>query len=128
MDALKQTDPEVSCILESETKRQRETLNLIASENYASKAVLQAQGSIFTNKYAEGYPNARVIPGIGIAFSVFIRKYRSLGLQHSFASVVFRSDQIQRFTLPLGFTFKNATDFGVSLLKSIHSYPRSILI
>jgi glycine hydroxymethyltransferase len=63
MDALKQTDPEVSCILENETKRQRETLNLIASENYASKAVLQAQGSIFTNKYAEGYPGARYYAG-----------------------------------------------------------------
>jgi glycine hydroxymethyltransferase len=65
MDALKQTDPEVSCILENEIKRQKGTINLIASENYASKAVMEAQGSVFTNKYAEGYPEARYYAGCG---------------------------------------------------------------
>ena len=44
MSSLSQTDPEVSCILEREIKRQKETINLIASENYASRAVLEAQG------------------------------------------------------------------------------------
>ena len=63
MSSLKQTDPEVSSILDREMKRQKGTINLIASENYASRAVLEAQGSIFTNKYAEGYPGARYYGG-----------------------------------------------------------------
>jgi glycine hydroxymethyltransferase len=63
MASLKQTDPEVSRILDNEAKRQKDTINLIASENYTSRAVLEAQGSIFTNKYAEGYPGARYYGG-----------------------------------------------------------------
>ncbi len=63
MGSLKQTDPEVSCILENEIKRQKETINLIASENYTSRAILEVQGSVFTNKYAEGYPGARYYGG-----------------------------------------------------------------
>ena len=63
MNSLSQVDPQVNAILEKEKKRQKETLNLIASENYASRAVLEAQGSIFTNKYAEGYPSARYYGG-----------------------------------------------------------------
>ncbi len=56
-------DTEVTRILELETKRQKETINLIAAENYASRAVLQAQGSVLTNKYAEGYPERRYYAG-----------------------------------------------------------------
>ena len=56
---IQQVDPEMAEILDAELIRQRETLVMIPSENYASKAVLQAQGSILTNKYAEGYPGAR---------------------------------------------------------------------
>ncbi|MCA9821852.1 MAG: serine hydroxymethyltransferase, partial [Dehalococcoidia bacterium] len=56
MDALHRGDPEVAAIVDRETQRQIETLELIASENYASSAVLGATGSVFTNKYAEGYP------------------------------------------------------------------------
>ena len=56
-------DTEVTRILEQEAKQQKETINLIAAENYASKAVLQAQGSILTNKYAEGYPGQRYYAG-----------------------------------------------------------------
>jgi glycine hydroxymethyltransferase len=63
MDSLSQTDPEISHALELEAKRQRETINLIASENYASRAVLQAEGSFLTNKYAEGYPGKRYYGG-----------------------------------------------------------------
>ena len=63
MDSLNQTDPEISQALELEAKRQRETINLIASENYASRAVLQAEGSFLTNKYAEGYPGKRYYGG-----------------------------------------------------------------
>jgi len=56
-------DMEVSRIIEQEAKHQKETINLIAAENYASKAVLRAQGSILTNKYAEGYPGRRYYAG-----------------------------------------------------------------
>jgi glycine hydroxymethyltransferase len=54
---------EAERLIELELKKQRETINLIAAENYASKAVLQAQGSVLTNKYAEGYPGNRYYAG-----------------------------------------------------------------
>jgi glycine hydroxymethyltransferase len=63
MDSLSQNDPEISNAIELEKKRQRETINLIASENYASRAVLEAQGTFLTNKYAEGYPGKRYYGG-----------------------------------------------------------------
>jgi glycine hydroxymethyltransferase len=56
---ISQVDPEMAACLQEELDRQRNTLVMIPSENYASKAVLAAQGSVLTNKYAEGYPNAR---------------------------------------------------------------------
>ena len=63
MSFLSQVDPEVSHALDMEKRRQCETVNLIASENYASKAVLEAQGSFLTCKYAEGYPRHRYYGG-----------------------------------------------------------------
>ncbi len=60
---LSQVDPDVAEILDAELGRQQHTLILIASENYASKAVLQTQGCIMTNKYAEGYPGKRYYNG-----------------------------------------------------------------
>jgi glycine hydroxymethyltransferase len=62
-DALKTADPEVYAAIEAEEIRQREKLLLIASENFASPAVLAAQGSVLTNKYAEGYPGRRYYGG-----------------------------------------------------------------
>jgi glycine hydroxymethyltransferase len=61
--ALERTDPEVFASIERETQRQRDNLELIASENIVSEAVLEAQGSILTNKYAEGYPGKRYYGG-----------------------------------------------------------------
>jgi len=63
MSFLSQLDPEISYALTVEAQRQRETANLIASENYASQAVLEAQGSFLTDKYAEGYPQRRYYGG-----------------------------------------------------------------
>ncbi len=63
LDALRTTDPEVAAALQAEVARQEETLVLIASENFASRAVLEAMGSVFTNKYAEGYPGRRYYGG-----------------------------------------------------------------
>ncbi len=56
-------DKEIKALIEDETKRQNEGIELIASENYPSKDVMEAQGSIFTAKYAEGYPNKRYYGG-----------------------------------------------------------------
>jgi glycine hydroxymethyltransferase len=61
--SLAQADPEVAAALEKETLRQHEGLEMIASENFVSEAVLEAAGSIFTNKYAEGYPGRRYYGG-----------------------------------------------------------------
>jgi glycine hydroxymethyltransferase len=63
MDSLKERDREISLLIEQERTRQEETINLIASENYTSKAVREASGSVLTNKYAEGFPGKRYYAG-----------------------------------------------------------------
>ena len=60
---LSEVDPEVAEALELELARQRSTLEMIASENFVPRAVLEAQGSVLTNKYAEGYPGRRYYGG-----------------------------------------------------------------
>lgn len=62
-ETLQQVDNELFCAIENEARRQEDHVELIASENYVSPAVLQAQGSILTNKYAEGYPGKRYYGG-----------------------------------------------------------------
>ena len=62
-DSLKLVDEEIYNAIESEHKRQNEKIELIASENFTSKAVMEAMGSVFTNKYAEGYPAKRYYGG-----------------------------------------------------------------
>ena len=61
--ALWETDPQIAAAIDNETRRQHEGLELIASENFVSEAVLEAAGSVFTNKYAEGYPGKRYYGG-----------------------------------------------------------------
>ena len=61
--SLKQVDQEIYQAIQNEKKREQDKIILIASENTASPAVLEAQGSIFTNKYAEGYPGRRYYGG-----------------------------------------------------------------
>src|SRR6476661_4474252 len=63
MDILKQADPEVFAAIQGERKRQQFGLEMIASENYTSAAVMAAQGTCLTNKYAEGYPGKRYYGG-----------------------------------------------------------------
>ena len=60
---LGQSDPEIASAIDRELVRQREKIELIASENIVSRAVLEAQGSVLTNKYAEGYPGRRYYGG-----------------------------------------------------------------
>src|SRR5262245_64887999 len=62
-ETLSDSDPEIAAALEAEVRRQDETLVLIASENFASRAVLEAMSSVLTNKYAEGYPGRRYYGG-----------------------------------------------------------------
>lgn len=60
---LSEVDPEIAAVLEQELDRQRHTLEMIASENFVSRAILETQGSVLTNKYAEGYPGKRYYGG-----------------------------------------------------------------
>ena len=60
---LYEVDPQISNAIDNEVRRQHEGLELIASENFVSETVLEAAGSVFTNKYAEGYPGKRYYGG-----------------------------------------------------------------
>ena len=78
---LSEVDPEIAAVLEQELGRQRGTLEMIASENFVPRAVLEAQGSVLTNKYAEGYPGRRYYGGcefVDVAESLAISRAKSL--------------------------------------------------
>ena len=60
---LSEVDPEIAAVLQQELDRQRHTLEMIASENFVSRAILETTGSVLTNKYAEGYPGKRYYGG-----------------------------------------------------------------
>src|SRR6201995_3636171 len=64
---LADSDPEIAAQISNEIKRQHEGLEMIASENFVSRAVLEAAGTVFTNKYAEGYPGKRYYGGCEFA-------------------------------------------------------------
>jgi glycine hydroxymethyltransferase len=86
---LAQTDPEIAHAVADELKRQQEKIELIASENIVSKAVLEAQGSVLTNKYAEGYPGRRYYGGceyVDVAEELAIDRAKRL-FDCSFANV-----------------------------------------
>jgi glycine hydroxymethyltransferase len=86
-DALRAVDPEVADALDDELRRQRTALQLIASENLTSPAVLAAQGSVLTNKYAEGYPGRRYYGGcefVDVAEQLAIERAKELfGAEHA---------------------------------------------
>ncbi len=87
MDILQQVDPEVWQAIQGERRRQQDGLEMIASENYTSSAVLAAQGSVLTNKYAEGYPGRRYYGGcqfVDVAEQLAIdRAKRLFGAEHA---------------------------------------------
>lgn len=87
MNYLKKTDPEIYSAIQGETKRQMEKLELIASENYVSPSVLQAQGSVLTNKYAEGLPQKRYYGGcewVDVAETLAIERTKKVfGCEHT---------------------------------------------
>ena len=79
--ALEETDPEIAAAIGQELAREQDGIELIASENIVSRAVLQAQGSVLTNKYAEGYPGRRYYGGCGpadIAETLAIERAKTL--------------------------------------------------
>jgi glycine hydroxymethyltransferase len=86
LSALTETDPEIAAAIEKEYKRQFEHIELIASENFTSRAVMEAQGSCLTNKYAEGYPGRRWYGGcehVDIVETLAIERAKKLfGAQH----------------------------------------------
>ena len=78
---LSEVDPEIAAVLEQELGRQRDTLEMIASENFVPRAVLESQGSVLTNKYAEGYPGRRYYGGceyVDVAESLAIERAKAL--------------------------------------------------
>lgn len=86
-ETLKQFDPEITTAIQNETARQEYKLEMIASENFVSKAVMEAQGSLFTNKYAEGYPSKRYYGGCeyaDVVESLAIERAKKLfGAEHA---------------------------------------------
>ena len=84
---LYEVDPQVAAAISNEVRRQHEGLELIASENFVSEAVLEAMGSVFTNKYAEGYPKKRWYGGcenVDTAEQLAIdRALRLFGAEHA---------------------------------------------
>ncbi|HEU0264835.1 MAG TPA: serine hydroxymethyltransferase, partial [Geobacterales bacterium] len=87
MSILQAFDPEVAQAINQETERQEHNLELIASENFVSEAVLEAQGSVLTNKYAEGYPGKRYYGGchyVDIVENLAIERAKELfGAEHA---------------------------------------------
>jgi len=86
-DKLAQFDPEITAAIRKETERQEHSLEFIASENFVSEEVLAAQGSVLTNKYAEGYPSKRYYGGcefVDVAEDLAIKRAKELfGAEHA---------------------------------------------
>jgi glycine hydroxymethyltransferase len=87
IDHIRAADPEIAAAIDAELNRQRNTIELIASENFCSRAVLEAAGTVLTNKYAEGYPGKRYYGGcdeVDVAESLAIERAKKLfGAEHA---------------------------------------------
>src|SRR6185369_7544131 len=85
--SLREVDPEIAHVIDQELGRQRDEIELIASENIVSRAVLEAQGSVLTNKYAEGLPGKRYYGGcqyVDVAETLAINRVKKLfGAEHA---------------------------------------------
>jgi len=122
LEQLRRVDPDVYQALEKEKSREREKIVLIASENYASQAVLEAQGSIFTNKYAEGYPGRRYYGGCEYADEVetlaITRAQELFGAEH--VNVQPHSGSQANMAVYLAFLKPGDTILGMSLSHGGH--------
>jgi len=120
--SLERTDPEIWNLLGQETRRQEEHIELIASENYASPAVLAAQGSALTNKYAEGYPGARYYGGcafVDVVEHIAIERAKQL-FGAEFANVQPHSGSQANQAVYLAFLKPGDTILGMSLAHGGH--------
>src|SRR5450755_311246 len=119
---LADTDPEIASIVERENHRQEEHIELIASENYASPAVMAAQGSQLTNKYAEGYPGKRYYGGceyVDIVEQLAIDRLKLLfGAEH--ANVQPNSGSQANQAVLFGLLQPGDTIMGMSLAEGGH--------
>src|SRR2546428_8444937 len=115
--ALQETDPEIARLIETEERRERDTIRLIPSENYVSHAVLAATGSVLTNKYSEGYAGKRYYEGqqlIDPLESLAIERAKSLfGAEH--ANVQPYSGSPPNLAVYLAFLKPADTVMGMSL-------------
>jgi glycine hydroxymethyltransferase len=122
MSFLKQTDPDVFDAIQKETQRLEGNLELIASENVVSEAVLEAQGSVMTNKYAEGYPGKRYYGGceyVDIVESLAIERAKQLfGADH--ANVQPHSGSQANMTVYLSVLQPGDTYLGMNLAHGGH--------
>src|SRR5262249_1850214 len=110
-------DPELWQAIQGESRRQEEYIELIASENYASPRVLQAQGSVLTNKYAEGYPNKRYYGGcqyVDIAEQLAIDRAKKL-FNADYANVQPHSGTQANLAVYTALVSPGDTIFGMSL-------------
>ncbi|HEY1411734.1 MAG TPA: serine hydroxymethyltransferase, partial [Rhodopila sp.] len=119
---LAETDPELAAAIRSEFDRQQDGIELIASENIVSAAVLEAQGSVLTNKYAEGYPGRRYYGGcayVDIAENLAIDRAKKL-FNCAFANVQPHSGAQANQTVFLALLQPGDTILGMSLAAGGH--------
>src|SRR6476469_6685590 len=119
---LAEADPEIADVIGKELGRQRDEIELIASENIVSRAVLEAQGSVLTNKYAEGYPGRRYYGGcqfVDIAETIAIERAKKL-FGCSFANVQPNSGSQMNQAVFLALTKPGETFMGLDLAAGGH--------
>ena len=114
---LAATDPEVFAAVQNETRRQHEGLELIASENFTSEAVLEAAGTTFTNKYAEGYPGKRYYGGCEFSDVV-----ENLAIER--AKQLLSNDDLPIVEISLRTGFKNQSHFTTLFRKFTNHTPK----
>ncbi len=121
-DDLATRDPAVAAALDGELGRQRDEIELIASENIVSRAVLEAQGSVATNKYAEGYPGRRYYAGCGhvdVAEQLAIDRAKEL-FDCPFANVQPHSGASANQAVMLALVKPGDTILGMDLASVVH--------
>ena len=117
ISSIKEYDRDLWTSFENEAQRQEDHIELIASENYASKRILEAQGSLFTNKYAEGYPSKRYYGGcefVDVAENLAIERAKQL-FDADYANVQPHSGSSANAAAFLALLEPNDTILGMSL-------------
>ncbi|MDP2799582.1 MAG: serine hydroxymethyltransferase, partial [Deltaproteobacteria bacterium] len=122
MSSLQNTDPEIFNVLQLELERQTHKLEMVASENFVSEAVLEAQGSILTNKYAEGYPGRRYYGGceyVDMAENLAIERAKEI-FGAEYANVQAHSGTQANMAIYFGFLEPGDTVLGMNLAHGGH--------